>query len=45
MAMMRTSLGGTTVPMQVPAPFSVAARVSCSSRPSITATGRHSVAP
>ena len=44
-AMIRTSLGGTGRPTQVPAPFSVAARVDCSSRPSTTATGRHSVAP
>ncbi len=44
-AMMRTTLGATTRPTQVPAPASVAARVCSSSRPSITATGRHSVAP
>ncbi len=45
MAMMRTAFGATTEPTQVPAPASVAARVDSSSRPSITATGRHSVAP
>lgn len=44
-AMMRTTFGATTAPTQVPAPVSVAARVPCSSRPSIAATGRHSVAP
>ena len=43
--MMRTWFGGTARPTHVPAPCSVAARVDCNSRPSITATGRHSVAP
>jgi len=41
----RTSFGGTGRPTQVPAPRSVASRVSCNCRPSITLTGRHSVAP
>lgn len=46
MPMMRTVFAASGRPTQVPAPRSVAARVSSStSRLSITATGRHSVAP